>query len=82
MTNEIRATAAAHEHGNHSAASAPPTGGSETVPIELERAAVVRRLLARGLTPGALRSLLPGWDQLIVEASGADGPAEDAAPPA
>jgi hypothetical protein len=32
---------------------------------EAHREDVVRRLLARGLSPPALRAMLPGWDELI-----------------
>jgi hypothetical protein len=32
---------------------------------EAHREDVVRRLLARGLSPAALRAMLPGWDELI-----------------
>jgi hypothetical protein len=37
--------------------------------LTARRAEVIRRLLARGVPPRALRALLPDWDPLIQEAS-------------
>lgn len=37
--------------------------------LTARRAEVIRRLLARGVPPRALRALLPDWDPLIREAS-------------
>ena len=36
-------------------------------PVAAHRPVVVRRLLARGLSPDALDQILPGWSQLADE---------------
>jgi hypothetical protein len=45
------------------------------------RADVVRRLLRRGLSEPALRTLFPGWDELITRIAADEAPAVDARPP-
>jgi hypothetical protein len=42
------------------------------------RADVVRRLLERGLSEPALRTLFPGWDELITRVTAEQAPAADA----
>jgi hypothetical protein len=44
------------------------------------RADVVRRLLDRGLSEPALRTLFPGWDELITRVAAEQAPAADAPP--
>jgi hypothetical protein len=64
----------------HPAADARATG--ERVPTVQEtsehRADVVRRLLERGLSEPALRTLFPGWDELISQVVADHGRATEA----
>lgn len=46
--------------------------GTDVVDPAARRPDVVRRLLACGVSPRALRSLLPDWEPMILEVADAD----------